>query len=125
MSATTANSPDVKTLDDQLNQQIQSGAILEALERFYADDVVMQENTDEPKVGMEACRRAERAFLDAIEEFHAARLLGSAVNGDTSYSEWEFDATYKGAGRIKLTQVAARRWKDGRVAHERFYYKKG
>src|SRR5882762_4547744 len=101
MSTATENPVDVKTLDDQLNRQIQAGAILEAFERFYADDVVMQENTDEPKVGIDACRQAERAFLDAVEQFHSARLLGSAVNGDTSYSEWEFDATYKGAGRVK------------------------
>ena len=124
MSTATTNQPDVKPLDDQLNQQILSGAILEALERFYADDVIMQENLDEPKVGKETCRKAEQAFLDAVEQFHGARLLGSAVNGDTSYSEWEFDATYKGAGRVKVTQVAARRWKNGRIVHERFYYKK-
>ena len=125
MSTATGNRTEVKTLDDELNRQIQSGAILEAFERFYADDVVMQENTDPPKVGKETCRQAERAFLDAIEQFHGARLLGSAVNGDTSYSEWEFDATYKGAGRVKLTQVAARRWKNGQIVHERFYYHKG
>ena len=116
---------DVKTLDDHLNQKILSGAILEAFDAFYADDVVMQENTDEPKVGKPVCRQAEQQFLDAVEQFHGARLLGSAVNGDTSYSEWEFDATYKGAGRVKLSQVAARRWKNGRVVHERFYYQKG
>jgi hypothetical protein len=125
MSTNAASQPDVKTLDDQLNQQIQSGAILEAFERFYADGVVMQENSDAPKIGKEACRQAERAVLDAVEQFHGVKLLGNAVNGDTSYSEWEFDATYKGAGRVKLTQVAARRWKDGLIVHERFYYQKG
>ena len=116
---------DVKTLDDQLNQKILSGAILEAFDAFYADDVVMQENTDEPKVGKAVCRQAEQQFLDAVEHFHGARLLGAAVNGDLSYSEWEFDVTYKGAGRVKSSQVAARHWKNGRVVHERFYYKKG
>jgi len=115
MSIAAENQPDVKTLDDQLNQQIQSGAILEAFEKFYADEVVMQENSDAPKVGKEACRQPERAALDAVEQFHGVRLLGNAVSGDTSYSEWEFDATYKGTGRVKLTQVAARR----------FYYQKG
>jgi hypothetical protein len=125
MSTNAASQPDVKTLDEKLNQQIQSGAILEAFERFYADEVVMQENSDAPKVGKDACRQSERAVLDAVEQFHGVKLLGNAVNGDTSYSEWEFDATYKGAGRVKLTQVAARRWKDGLIVHERFYYQKG
>ena len=121
----TATSNDVKTLDDQLNQQILAGSIMEAFDRFYADDVIMQENTDAPKVGKETCRQAERAFLDAVEQIHGGQLLGSAVNGDISYSEWEFDVTYKGAGRAKLTQVAARRWKKGQIVHERFYYHKG
>src|SRR5260370_15363431 len=109
MSTATENPTEVKTLDDQLNRQIQSGAILEALERFYADDVVMQENTHQPKVGKETCRQAERAFLDAIEEFHGARLLGSPGNGDTSYSEWQVHATSKGPGRMKLTPAVTRR----------------
>jgi ketosteroid isomerase-like protein len=121
----TATSTDVKTLDDQLNQQILAGSIMEAFDRFYADDVIMQENTDAPKVGKETCRQAERAFLDAVEQIHGGQLLGSAVNGDLSYSEWEFDVTFKGAGRTKMTQVAARRWKNGHVVHERFYYQKG
>src|SRR5215813_6028659 len=98
MSNAASSQPDVKTLDDQLNQQILSGAILEAFERFYANDVVMQENTDAPKIGKEACRNAERAVLDSVEQFHEVKLLGNAVNGDTSYSEWEFEASYKGAG---------------------------
>ena len=41
MSTATENRTEVKTLDDELNRQIQSGAILEAFERFYADDVAM------------------------------------------------------------------------------------
>jgi len=121
----TTTIDEVKTLDDQLNQQIQAGAILEAFEQFYGDEVVMQENSEAPKLGKDACRQAELAALGAIEQFHGVRLLGSAVNGDVSYSEWEFDATYKGAARTKLTQVAARRWKDGKIVHERFYYHKG
>lgn len=124
MSTTATSVQGIKSLDDQLNRQIMAGDILSAFERFYADDVVMQENTDEPKVGKAVNRQAEQAFLDSVEQFHGARLLGSAVEGDRSYSEWEFDATYKGVGRFKLTQVAARQWKNGQIIHERFYYKK-
>lgn len=116
---------DVKALDDQLNQQVLAGDILNAFDRFYADDVVMQENTSEPFVGKAVNREREIAFLNSVEQFHGAKLLGSAVNGDRTYSEWELDATYKGGGRVKLTQVAVRQWRNGQVAHERFYYSKG
>jgi hypothetical protein len=33
------------------------------------------------------------------------------------------ELTFKAHGRVKMSQVAARRWKDGKVSHERFYYK--
>ena len=35
---------DLRTQVDQLNQMILEGKILDAFEKFYADDVVMQDN---------------------------------------------------------------------------------
>jgi len=35
-------------------------------------------------------------------------MLGSAVEGDRSYAEWEMDVTFKGGQRVKMMQVAAR-----------------
>jgi ketosteroid isomerase-like protein len=122
--STATHSLDVKALDDQLNKQILSGDALGAFESFYADDVVMQENSDEPRVGKDTNRKLEQDFFSSIEQFHGAKVLGSAVNGDISYSEWEYDYTPKGGKRLKLTQIAARRWRNGKVVHERFYYNK-
>jgi hypothetical protein len=112
-------------LDRQLNETILKGDILGAFDRFYADHVVMQENLTDPFVGKAVNRKREEDFLSSVEAFHSAALLSSAVNGDVTFGEWEVDATYKGAGRFKLTQTAVRRWKNGHVVHERFYYSKG
>ena len=107
-----------------MNQAILSGDILNAFEKYYANDVVMQENDSEPFAGKEVNRKREQEFVNSVEQFHGAKLLGEAVNGDTSYSEWEYDVTFKGGGgRVKLQQVASRRWKNGQIVHERFYYK--
>jgi ketosteroid isomerase-like protein len=109
--------------DRELNQAILAGDILNAFEKFYADDVVMHENDSPPFTGKSVNRKREEDFVNSVQEFHEARLLGEAVNGDTSYSEWEYDLTFKSGIRMKLQQVAARRWKNGQVSHERFYYK--
>lgn len=122
--SSTGHAIDVAAIDHQLNQMILQGQILDAFEKFYAEDVVMQENLTAPKVGKAVNRKAEQDFIGSIEQFHGAALLGSAVNGERSYSEWEFDATYKGGHRVKLTQVAVRQWKNGLISHERFYYSK-
>jgi len=111
------------TLDRKLNQAILAGDILNAFETYYADDVVMHENDSQPFTGKSVNRKREEDFVNSIQDFHGARLLGEAVNGDTSYSEWEYDVTFKSGIRTKLQQVASRRWKNGQVSHERFYYK--
>lgn len=123
--STPTHSIEVNALDEQLNKQILSGDVLPAFERFYADDVVMQENSEEPRVGKDVNRKVEQEFLSSVEQFHGAKLLGSAANQDISYSEWEYDMTFKGGKRMKMNQVAARRWSNGKVVHERFYYNKG
>ncbi len=114
---------DVKALNDQLNQMILSGKVLEAFEQFYADDVVMRENAEEPRKGKETNRKFEQEFMAKVEQFHGASLGASALNADISFSEWEWDITFKGGPRVRMSQVAVRRWKDGKVSHERFYYK--
>jgi len=115
---------EVAALDQALNEAILSGKALEAFEQYYADDVVMQENSEEPRVGKEANRKAEVEFFSSIAEFHDGKILSSAVNGDVTFGEWFMDVTFKNGYRLKLAQAAVRRWKDGKIVHERFYYTK-
>ena len=123
---TTATlAPPVAALEQELNAAVLAGQILEAFDRYYADDVVMQENAATPTAGKAANREREIKFLESIEQFHGAQCLGSATAGDTSYSEWVLDVTFKGGVRVKLEQVAVRRWRHGQVVHERFYYNAG
>ncbi len=124
MSA-AATATNVEQLDKQLNDDVLSGKIMEAFEKYYADDVVMQENSEEPRKGKEANRKAEQEFMASVEAFNGAAVKASAVNGDVTFSEWEMDITFKGGHRVKMNQVAVRQWKNGKIAHERFFYNKG
>ena len=119
----TGTAQDVASLNDELNRAIFEGKALEAFEKLYDEKVVMQENTDEPFVGKALNRKREIEFLGSIQEFHGGSLIGTAVNGDRSYAEVEFDVTFKNGTRVKMTQVASRQWKNGKILHERFYYK--
>jgi hypothetical protein len=94
-------------------------------EKFYAEDAILQENTDPPCVGKAANREREVQFSAAFRSFHGATLGAVAVADDVSFSEWVYDITFKEGGRTKLTQVARRKWRNGlvAVADECFYYK--
>ena len=115
----------IAELDAQLNAQILQGDILGAFDRFYAEDIVMQENSLPPFSGKAVNRKREEEFVASIEQFHGAKVLSTGVNGDVSFSEWEMDVTFKGGFHALLAQVAVRRWKHGLIANERFYYSKG
>lgn len=115
----------VAALDQDLNQKVLTGKALEAFDQYYADDVVMQENSDAPFVGKELNRKREIEFFDSVAEWHGAKVEESAVNGDTTFGQWWMDVTLKSGYRYAVTQVAVRKWKDGKIVHERFFYQKG
>lgn len=116
---------DVATLDKQLNDAILSGKALEAFEELYAHDCKMVEADGEAFDGKDVNRKREEEFFGSVETFHGAELVSSAVGGNTSFSEWKWDVTFKGGQRVLMEQVAVRTWRDGQVAVERFYYNKG
>ncbi len=114
---------DIQTRDQELNDMILRGEILEAFDKFYADDIVMEEDGKE-RVGKEANREYEEQFVDALEAFHSAEITARAVdeNNNVTFSEWENDMTLDGVGRVQQKQVAVRTWNDdGQITHEKFY----
>jgi hypothetical protein len=110
-------------LEQNVNDAILSGKAMEAFEEFYADDVVMQDNTSEPWVGKALNRDREIQFFSSVEALNELKLVSSVVGEDISCSEWILDVTFKGGARARLEQVAVRRWKNGKIVHERFYYR--
>jgi hypothetical protein len=113
----------IAELDKKLNDAILSGKAMEAFEELYDDNVVMQENSDPEFRGKDFNRKREQEFFASVEAWHDGRILSSAIQGDVSFSEWEMDVSLKGMGRVKMAQVAIRRWKNGKIVHERFYHK--
>ncbi len=110
-------------LDKKLNDAVLSGKALEAFDEMYDDDVIMQENSDPEFRGKAFNRKREEDFFASVEAWHGGKVLAHAANGDVSFSEWEMEVSLKGVGRITMAQVAVRRWKNGKIVHERFYHK--
>ena len=109
-------------LDTQLNALIIARKSGEAFDRFYAEDVVAQENDEPERVGREPWKKGRAELEKGMKSFHA-QVLANAANGDVSFSEWVYDVEVEGMGAMHFAQVSVRRWKDGRVVRERFYHK--
>jgi hypothetical protein len=99
---------------------------MDAFEKFYAENVKMQEASGEPFLGKDLNRKRELEFFNSVETFHGAevRAKGYDEANKISLGEWLYDVTFKGGNRVQLEQVAKRQWKDGQVVFERFFYDK-
>ena len=105
---------DLRTNVDQLNQMILEGKILDAFDKFYADDVVMQDNNYPAREGKEVNRQYEEAFVNGLTEFRGAKVVNSIISDDLAVTEWWMDYTHKDYG--------VQRWKNGKIVEEKFYY---
>jgi len=103
------------------------GKSMDAFEKYYAEDIIMQEPGEEPRVGKEANRKFELEYIAGIEEMHGAEIKNVAINSEKGvvFIQTWMDATFKGYGRMQMEEVQVQTWKDGQIVHERFFYNKG
>ena len=115
--------PSIRESVDTLNARILAGDILGAFEDLYADDIVMVDAGQEPRVGKDVNRAYEEAFVNGLTEFRGAEVKAVAVDeaAGKAFVEWHFDFTHSAFGSQTYDQVAVQTWKDGKVAEERFY----
>ena len=107
---------------DDLNDLVLQGKALEAFEKYYHDEVIMQENESSPTVGKDANRQREIEFFSSITEFRSARPLKITVGEGVSMVQWHYDYTHKEWGVRNYSQVSVQEWKDGKIIKEQFFY---
>jgi ketosteroid isomerase-like protein len=114
----------IKENVEELNQMILEGNILEAFEKFYAEDIVMQDNETPAREGKSTCRKFEEEFVNNLTAFRGAKVRNVFISEDAGVAaiEWDFDYTHKDWGDRNYTQVSVQRWKDGKIVSEKFMY---
>jgi hypothetical protein len=104
-----------------------------ALEKYYAEDIVMIEGDGTVTTGKEACRRGREVFFnEMLVEFRESKLMSQdiAVSADKTYdfvviSNWYNDFTIKLGGQLidnKSNQLSIGYWKNGLVVKESYNY---
>ena len=107
-----------------LYAQIGQGKVLDVFEKYYADDVQIQEANGEIRSGKEAQRQAVLGWMDSIKEAHGGGVtsFSASEDGNIVCIECWFDNTFKDGNRMKMEEVAVQTWNDGKIVRERFYY---
>ncbi|GAB3544355.1 nuclear transport factor 2 family protein [Spirosoma fluminis] len=110
------------TTINTLNSLVLEGQAMEAFERYYDEDVVMQENALPPTVGKAANRQREQHFFASITDLRTIRVLDVAAGDNVTMVVWQYDYTHNEWGRKDYTQVSVQHWRDGKIVREQFFY---
>jgi ketosteroid isomerase-like protein len=113
---------EIKDMVVDIHDMVKNGKLLEAFDKYYADDVVMQENEKPVTVGKAANRLREEAMANGITEMRDFSIVSLATGDNLSIVESHMDATHKEWGVMNKTQVSVQHWKDGKIVSEKFYY---
>ncbi|SFC99148.1 hypothetical protein SAMN05421780_11714 [Flexibacter flexilis DSM 6793] len=109
----------------ELYRMVNGGQLMEAFEKFYHTDVVMQELGEEPRVGKDTNRQHELNFLGMVKEFHGAGVIGITSNEaeQKTMVECWMELTFQDGNRVKIEQIASQTWNGEHIIKEVFYHK--
>lgn len=109
---------------ETLLEMLKKGEIAQAQEKFFADDVQTQEANGPVVSGKANAMAALAAFqaANSVTGFIAYEVGNTAVNGNQSFYNVALVLQVNGKDTIRIEQVVATSWKDGKIVNERYYH---
>lgn len=110
---------------EELLGYIAQGRIMDAMNEFYADSVVMEEPMYGRTEGLAANLTREEGFVNSIKEFKGFEVLRQGTSATSAFYESTMDWVGVDDVTYHIEQVAVQEWQDGKIVYERFYYNMG
>lgn len=107
---------------DEFIAMVESGRFIEAMERFYAEDAIAQENNEPPREGLPALLAHERKTLATFGAARAEAVRPIFVEGEHVVINWRFEFDHPAGGTVTLDELVRQEWRGDRLVRERFYY---
>ena len=100
---------------------VENGQMLEAMNRYYAENVAMQESVSPPTVGFAENYAREQAFYGSLKELRFS-LVSVVVEGDRAAINWVVDYTTADGTQYRMDEIAIQTWRGGKIVQERYVY---
>ncbi len=117
-----------KEVGTKLAQLCREGKGMEAIDTFYAANVISVESVGNDQMpremtGKEAVLGKAKWWVEN-HEIHSAEVTGPFPHGDEKFAlRFNYDVTNKPSGqRIKMDEIAVYEVADGKVVREEFFY---
>ena len=100
----------------------------QAQRELYAQDAVSIEMAGAPAgalgdaQGLQAIYEKGRQFAAMVEAVHASSVSEPVVAGNWFSVSMTMDVTFKGRGRVQMTEICVYQVRDGKIVREQFFY---
>jgi hypothetical protein len=127
MSTTTQEAVmTTQEIADRLSELFEQGKWAEAQEELFTKDAKSIEPPNSPGMvsveGLENIKKKGEQFNQMVEEMHGGWCSKALVSGNHIAFGMGMDCTMKGAGRMKMDEIALYEVKDGKIVKEQFFY---
>jgi hypothetical protein len=113
---------------DRLVQLCREGKNTEAIEELYAEGVISKEPKGadrEITQGIQAVKEKTIQWENSLEEIHSSSISEPLVSKDHFSIVMDFDATYKGFGRMAISEICVYEVQNGKIVADEFFYRIG
>ena len=109
-----------------LFRMIEEGKLLDALDKYYHDDVMIIADDGVERNGKHQAREYDKYLLKEIEEVIGGGIRNVASNEDLRITmvEYWIELKFKNGNKKKLEEVAIQQWEGELVIRENFYSKR-
>ena len=117
----------VTEIANGLVELCRQGKHLEAVNKYYSDNIVSVESAAPPggspeTKGIDGVRGKNKWWVEN-HEVHSAEVNGPYIGEKQFAVEFKFDVTFKGSGkRMQMDEMGLYTVKDGKIVHEHFFY---
>ena len=128
MSTTEAAVMTTQDVANRFNELAQVGDFTKILEELFAANAQSIEPPHGAAMGMsnadgiDAIKEKGKAFNQMVEEMHGGYTTPPVVGGNFFSVGMGMDVTMKGAGRLKMDEIAVYEVKDGKITKEQFFF---
>ncbi|MES2828065.1 MAG: nuclear transport factor 2 family protein [Bacteroidota bacterium] len=119
---------DTKDVAARLVELCRAGKNHEAIDELYSDNVKSKEpkgSDMELTEGKDAVKNKTIRWEESLEEIHSSSISDPIVAAHHFSVVIYYDATYKGHGRMAMSEIAVYEVKDGKIVADEFFYRMG
>ncbi len=115
---------------NDLAELCRHGKNMEAIEKYYSEDIVSVESMSAPGMpaemkGLDTIRGKNQWWL-ANHEIHSAEVNGPFLGADQFALEYKFDVTQKASGkRFQMDEMGLYTVANGKIVREHYFYPTG